>query len=64
MENQKWYAVLDGNDDNDWGNGSFDLGESIAQCKARRELGYTDAYIAVIDDDGEDPICVAEIRDI
>ena len=61
MDNKKWYAVIC-NNDGDWGEGSNNLSQAIdmaRQCRANR---YPDAYIAVIDD-GNDPICIVEIRD-
>lgn len=61
MENKKWYAVIC-NNDADWGDGSNDLSTAIDMARRYRVNGYLDAYIAVIDD-GNDPICIAEIRD-
>lgn len=57
LENKYWYAVMTDNEDNDWGYGSFDLDEAIAMVAK-----YPEGYIAVIDD-GDDPVCVREIRD-
>lgn len=56
MANAYWYAVLQDNDDNDWGYGSYDL-EEAKEMVAK----YPDGYIAVIAE-GTDPICVDEIR--
>lgn len=56
MENKYWYAVMQDDDDNDWGYGSFDLDEAREMVKK-----YPSGYIAVIDD-GPDPVCVDEIR--
>ncbi len=50
-----WYAVQTDSEDNDWGYGSYDLGEAKAMAKE-----YEDGQIAVISEDG-DPICVAII---
>ena len=61
MENKIWYAIMQDNDDQDWGTGTFDREEAIDRVKAMRDE-YPEAYIAVIDDD-EDPICIEEIRD-
>lgn len=58
-----WYAVMKDNEDNDWGTGSHDLSEAVDMVRKYRANGYTDAYIAVIDEQG-DPICVDEIHDI
>lgn len=56
MTNTYWYAVMQDNDDSDWGYGSYDLDE------AREMAGkYPEGYIAVIDETS-DPICVDEIR--
>nr|DAH28197.1 MAG TPA: hypothetical protein [Caudoviricetes sp.] len=62
MKNTMWYAVMRDNDDTDWGTGSNNMDEAIEMAKKYRADGYEDAYIAVIDDEG-DPICVDEIRD-
>ena len=59
-----WYAVLANDEDNDWGEGSFDKEEAIQKCKSWREDTYPNAHIAIIDnDDMFDPVCVGEIRD-
>ena len=62
MKNTMWYAVMLDNDDTDWGTGSNNMDEAIEMAKKYRAEGSEDAYIAVIDDEG-DPICVDEIRD-
>lgn len=59
--NNIWYAIMQDNDDQDWGTGSFDKNEAIVRVKAMRDE-YPDAYIAVIDN-GPDPVCIYEIRD-
>lgn len=61
MNNNYWYAVLTDNEDNDWGTGSYDLTEAKEMVTRYKGMGYSDAYIAVIDE-GNDPICVEEIR--
>ena len=58
MKNTMWYAVMRDNDDTDWGTGSNNMDEAIEMAKKYRADGYEDAYIAVIDDEG-DPICLA-----
>ena len=52
-----WYAVMRDNDDNDWGTGSYDYDTALAMVQQY----LPDGYIAVIDD-GDDPVCVREIR--
>lgn len=54
-----WYAVMQNNQDTDWGYGSKDL--AVAKAMAQNIGG--DAYIVVVDD-GDDPIAVDEIRDL
>lgn len=56
-----WYAVLEDNEDNDWGYGSHDLDEAKKMVEAFKTMGYNKAYIAVIDETA-DPICIEEIR--
>lgn len=57
MKKAFWYAVMQDNEDTDWGTGSYDLAEAKEMLKS-----YPDGYIAVIEE-GDDPICVEEIRD-
>ena len=52
-----WYAVLKDCTDTDWGYGSYDLDEAKEMAS-----GYKDAYIAVIDETGPDPMCIDEIE--
>ena len=61
---QVWYAVLRANDDNDWGTGSYDYDEALAMAREWREDGWEDAFVAVIDESGSEPMCVEEIRDL
>ena len=67
MESKLLYAVMQDNEDSDWGTGSFDRAEAIEKAKSWRDGGdYPDAHVAVIDVSDEDPttqICVEEIRD-
>lgn len=56
MEKAYWYAVMQDNEDTDWGYGSYVLAEAEEMVSK-----YPDGYIAVIDESG-DPICVEEIR--
>lgn len=58
MENKLWYAVMRDNDDNDWGSGSYDYDEAVEMVQKYIQDG---GYIAVIEE-GNDPICVEEIR--
>lgn len=52
-----WYAVEKNREDTDWGTGSYDIKEAI-----RIAENYGDeAMIAVIDESGKEPMCVAEI---
>lgn len=60
-----WYAVLNDNEDNDWGTGSTRKREALKMLRQRIRDGYDDAYIAVIDQHDDDPmatICIDEIR--
>lgn len=58
MENKLWYAVMRDNNDNDWGSGSYDYDEAVEMVQKYIPDG---GYIAVIEE-GNDPICVEEIR--
>lgn len=58
-----WYAVLIDADDTDWGVGSHDIDEAMDMVRTLRADGHSDAYIAEIEE-GDDPICCGEIRDI
>lgn len=58
MANNFWYAVQSDTDD-DWGYGSYDLGEAKKMLTNLR-VDYPDALIAVIDECGN--VCIEEIR--
>lgn len=56
-ENKRlWYAAVT-DDDNDCGCGSFNIDEAKELCKRYGD----DYYIAVIEE-GNDPVCIREIR--
>lgn len=59
-----WYAIMQDRDDTDWGTGTYDRQEAIEKVKSWREDGYPDAYIAVIEEGGNEPMCIDEITDI
>ena len=59
---KKWYAVLENDDDQDWGKGSESLNEAKEMAREWIAEGYTETHIAVIDVDDDDPFCVAVIR--
>ena len=48
-------------EDNDWGYGSYDKDEAMEMVQQYIPDG---GYIAVIDESGDEPMCVREIRDI
>lgn len=56
-----WYAVMQDNEDNDWGYGSHDQSEAESMVAKLKAQGYDESYIAIIDESA-DPICVDEIR--
>ena len=58
MENKYWYAVMRDADDKDWGTGSYNYEEAVEMAQQYIPDG---GYIAVIKE-GNDPICVEEIR--
>lgn len=64
MKKKIWYAVLTDNEDNDWGTGSTRKRDAIKMVRQLRRGGYTDAFIAVIDDTKDDKFCLDEIHDI
>lgn len=53
-----WYAALRDKEDTDWGYGSHNIEEAKQMCL---NFESSDAYIAVIDDTNDDPICINEI---
>lgn len=60
MDNKFWYAVMENREDWDWGTGSHDFQEAIRMSK--RNFGDSpDQLIAVIDESGNEPMCVREI---
>lgn len=57
-----WYAVMEDEEDDDWGIGSYDLDEAKEMVKK-----YPEGYIAIIDEHFDEwgphnPTCVGEIR--
>lgn len=50
----KWYAVMENQEDSDWGRGNYSLEEAKEMCTG------SEAYIAVISE-GNDSICIREI---
>lgn len=62
---KKWYAVMRDNADSDWGYGSHNKREAAKMVRKMRREGHPEAYIAVIDKNGNEPIiCIGEIRDV
>ena len=57
-----WYAAV-WSDDTAWDNGSYDR-EKAAEIVREYRDSDPDAYIAVIDESGREPMCVAEIHDM
>lgn len=64
MDNNKiWYALMKDRDDTDWGTGTRNREEAIETVKSWRKDVYPEAYIAVIDESGNEPMCIEEITD-
>lgn len=63
MAENIWYATMMDREDNDWGLGSYDLAEATETVKSWRQSKWPDAYIAVIDESTDDPVCVEEIHE-
>lgn len=64
MENSKiWYVLMKDRDDTDWGTGTYNKQEAMETVQSWREDVYPEAYIAVIDESGNEPMCIEEIRD-
>ena len=57
MKNEKWYAVMNDRDDDDWGVGSYD-GDEAQKMVIRNIDIYPDGYIAIIEND----TCIGEIH--
>jgi hypothetical protein len=53
-----WYAVMKDVNDDDWGYGSYDLGEAVAMLN---QEGYEEGFILAIDDDTKVALEVVEI---
>ena len=53
--NNKWYAVMSGKNDDDWGTGSFDPDEAQKMVIKNLDI-YPGGYIAVIEND----VCIEE----
>lgn len=64
-----WYAVVRDEDDNDWGEGSFELPIALAMCRYIHDVDELEPHICVIDAkynaEGHptaDPVCINEIH--
>ena len=55
-EEVRWYAVVEGRDDDDWGTGSWDLDEAEEMARKRGP----EAYIVIVDD--LNGVSIGEIR--
>ena len=60
MKKKLWYAVLKNREDNDWGYGSRDYDEAVEML---RRVSAGDGMIAVIDESGNEPMCIEEIHE-
>lgn len=58
-----WYAVLRDGEDNDWGTGSTRKRDALKMARQLRRDGYSEAFVAVIDETHTDAFCIDEIRD-
>lgn len=61
---EKWYAVLRDSNDADWGYGSYNKREAAKMVRRMRRDGEKEAYIAVIDVSGHEPMCIDTIHDV
>lgn len=59
--NKLWYAIMENRNDTDWGHGTYSVLEAYAML-IKEERRHPDAYVAVIDESGEEPVCVDELR--
>ena len=57
---EKWYAVMNGKDDDDWGLGFTDRDEAEEMVYKNLDI-YPDGYIAIISQ-GESPVCIGTIE--
>lgn len=64
MSGKMWYAVIRETGDTDWGTGDYDRDAAIGMARELRADGWDEAFVAVIDEGGSEPMCVDEIRDI
>ena len=63
-ETKLWYAMMMDLEDTDWGTGSYNLNEALEMARRYHANGYTNAYVAVIEESKHDSVCVEEIHDI
>ena len=61
---KKWYAVMKDTEETDWGYGSYNKREAAKMVRKMRKDGDDEAYIAVIDESGNEPMCIDEIHDV
>lgn len=58
----RWYAVMQDNEDDDWSEGSHILTTAERMVDEYKQSGFEEAYIAVIDTHTGNAVCVEEIR--
>ena len=57
-----WYAVVQDNENNDYGSGSYDLDSAKRDARWMREHGWLEAHVVAVDP--TDGFALEEIRDI
>lgn len=58
----RWYAVMQDNEDDDWSEGSHILFKAEGMVEEYKKSGFEEAYIAVIDTHTGNAVCIEEIR--
>lgn len=59
--NKLWYAIMENRNDTDWGHGTYSVLEAYVML-IKEEKRHPDAYVLVIDESGDDPECIDELR--
>lgn len=59
--NPYWFAIMNDKEYDDWGTGSRDIDEALQMARDQLE-DYPETYIAVIDDDEDNPLCIDTIE--
>lgn len=61
---KKYYAAMIETDENDWGYAYYNKKEAAKMIRIMKKSDNKKAYIAIIDETGNEPKCIGVINDV